>query len=350
MLTHTLCLQNYLTSDRKTNGPRTQSIRTMDPGLDLERIDAVIDAIFALQSQGYGRNCYPIELKITDANRAETETLGAELETLLQRFKAAGARVTSAEPSRRDAYVLCTMDTYVETIDPNPSDPLRYTSMSIQDMGYQVDGFAQMVPDIAKAENLVSIVAFGNDMRTLGFNASRLTKLRALDLSQNLLNSIPEELLDCGSLEYLSLHENPVQHVPATIGKLRSLRYLGVSGTRLTNAQIDSLKVALPQCVIDHTRRVYSHEEKLMNFVLNSQTWIVRADGVVEVPGGALPRGTGRHLLPATADLPTASGIALVASMDAATGDVRLFHRDGGDWKDVTSIATASTLMYGLAQ
>lgn len=349
LIAHAIALENYLAHDRKSDGPRTQALRACDPTLDLSGLDAVIDALFALDPTSHGRQCYPITFALTDANRDAATKLAGELRVHLERLKSAGARLTAQEPSRRDAYVLCTIDRYVETIEPNPSDPERYTSMVIQDMGYQVDGFYEDVKSVGLAENLESICAFGNEMQVLGFDASKLKKLRAIDLSQNLLSEIPPSLVECGALEFLNLNENPIEYFPADIGRLRSLRYLGVSGTRLRSDQIEALRVALPECVVDHERRIYTQDEKLMNFVLNGKTWIVRADGVVEVPQGPLPRSNGRHLVPAKADLDTGSDIDVVAALDATTGAVRLWWRDAGEWIDVTSRATSSTLLYSLA-
>ena len=86
----------------------------------------------------------------------------------------------------------------------------------------------------------------------------------------------------------------------------------------------------------------------LLHVVLIVQGVHERADGVVEVPKGPLPRGTGRHLVPAKATLPSGQ-VACVASIDASSGKATIFWRDAGDWKDVTQTATHTELLYSLA-
>ncbi len=338
-LAYARTLQDYIAS----RGKRDAAYQSVP----VEPLKNAMDALFALAESGT-RNCYPLVIRFAEASRAQLPAMVSALTSALAAVKAETARVSQVTPRDRDLYVLATMDGYHDTFE---FDDVEATSLSIQDCGYQIDGFFDDVPKIARFSKLVTLCAFGNDLQTFSVDTRGLTALRSIDLCQNQLRAFPEALLDCSALEYLSLTQNPLASVPEDIGRLTSLRFLNVSATRLTKEQIAFLRRSLPRCHVEDASLVYTDVERRMNFVIASPDWVMLGSGEVLPDATVLPRGRGVHTLSAMAFVPGHGEVVCAMQLNSRDGKARLYFRgEDGRWSDVTDIAARVEPRYPLAE
>lgn len=68
----------------------------------------------------------------------------------------------------------------------------------------------------------------------------KLTNLDELDLSRNLIQTLPDNIGNFLSLRWLDLHSNKIESVPESIGNLVGLTYLNLSNNRLTSMGLPS--------------------------------------------------------------------------------------------------------------
>lgn len=126
----------------------------------------------------------------------------------------------------------------------------------------------------AKLHNLRWLCLNGNQFNSLPPVLFEMDKLEELFVNHDQLTSLPTAIGELKKLEVLGLWSNQLTALPTEIGRLKklaeldvgnnplddksldvlrplhNLRFLNLSGTKVTKAGIDSLKIALPACEI----------------------------------------------------------------------------------------------------
>ena len=324
------------------------TLQKLQPTLDIDRYRTLLTEIFSVDPTA--DTCsVPPTMKTTPVQDQELSPKFDALAIQVQALKAAGALYYSSNPRDHWRVVVATSKPYVDTFEVEISHRERYTSISMQDLLYQVPEAIRDFPAISFFPNLVSLILFGNDLTDLHFECDTLPALRAIDLSENQFTAIPTELIECKALEYINLSENPIASFPATIGDLKHLKYLGLNGHSLTDDQVADLKATLPNCTVETDRRVYTAQEKMFNLILGTELGVLGDSSLVD-GGGLLPRDSGIHYVPGTAQIAPDTGVAIVLAIDSATGDTRVFRRDeGGGYQEVTDRAVDLSSVYSLA-
>lgn len=116
--------------------------------------------------------------------------------------------------------------------------------------------------------NLISLkklIVRDSGVMGLEFNFSLLKNLKVLDLSNNLLTSIPDSITESTNLEEIYFDGNPIRRFPNYLEKLTKLKYLGLAGASLKKSELDYLRVMLPnvKIVTDKSYFVEQHEKEI---------------------------------------------------------------------------------------
>jgi hypothetical protein len=98
------------------------------------------------------------------------------------------------------------------------------------------------VPDsVWDQVDLETLVLADNDLREISPDIARLACLRMLDLGHNGLSCVPDSLGDLSALtDFLYLHDNRLESLPASLSRLKRLRYLNIGENRFET---------LPECI-----------------------------------------------------------------------------------------------------
>jgi hypothetical protein len=99
-----------------------------------------------------------------------------------------------------------------------------------------------VVPDEVWEQTRVRVLILaGNGLSAISPKIANLQNLRTLDLGHNRLESVPGELGDITELsDFLYLHDNQLDSLPASLRRLQKIRYLNISTNRFT---------AFPECI-----------------------------------------------------------------------------------------------------
>ncbi|KAF2076004.1 hypothetical protein CYY_002711 [Polysphondylium violaceum] len=98
---------------------------------------------------------------------------------------------------------------------------------------YIEDNKIQEVPNLESLENLEELVLTNNEISRFQVSISKLLSLRVLDLSSNILGTIPVRLFGMNSLRELYLDDNQFSHFPTHLCELQSLLTLSFSDNQL---------------------------------------------------------------------------------------------------------------------
>jgi len=128
--------------------------------------------------------------------------------------------------------------------------PDRRVEMIMFDQNYESPIWEERAR-IANYPQLRLLSMRGNRLtHELGIDLSALPRLEYLTLSENSLLRIPPELRACRSLIHLDLRKNHLRSIdPADLPK--SLRWLDIGHNHLSEAEVERLQAALPECEID---------------------------------------------------------------------------------------------------
>ncbi|MBS1508035.1 MAG: leucine-rich repeat domain-containing protein [Bacteroidetes bacterium] len=91
-------------------------------------------------------------------------------------------------------------------------------------------------------------------IRKLPRQLKRLKYLKVLDLDENLGLSDIAIVTELSDLEELVLYDCYLDSLPKDIGKLKKLKYLGLTGNTISPAELARIKAALPQCEVVFSR------------------------------------------------------------------------------------------------
>ncbi len=103
---------------------------------------------------------------------------------------------------------------------------------------------SELPPDFLSLDNLFTVFFWENNFREFPQILSQCKNLKIISFKNGILENITEDAFP-ESLEWLVLTNNPhLQKIPHSIGKLRSLRKLALTGTR-----ISTLPESLKECI-----------------------------------------------------------------------------------------------------
>uniref|UniRef100_A0A5S6QWC9 poly(A)-specific ribonuclease n=1 Tax=Trichuris muris TaxID=70415 RepID=A0A5S6QWC9_TRIMR len=88
-------------------------------------------------------------------------------------------------------------------------------------------------PHLFTLQHLTALFLCDNELQHLPADISKLSSLRVLDASNNKLSSLPAELGDLSTLEQLYVNHNLIRVLPCELGKLYKLKTLGLLGNPL---------------------------------------------------------------------------------------------------------------------
>ncbi len=107
---------------------------------------------------------------------------------------------------------------------------------------------------IAKAANYplqqLCIINFRNFVTNIPKSVGNFPKLTSLMLYNNQIRQLPPELSSLNSLKKFCVDINPLVSLTPTIDKLNKLDTLGIAKTQITEAEINRIKLELPNCKI----------------------------------------------------------------------------------------------------
>ena len=101
-----------------------------------------------------------------------------------------------------------------------------------------------------------------NLITDLPASIGQLKACRILQLRNNCLDTIPESILLLPGLVGLALNGNPLRHIPKTLGLSKSLSWVNISNTKISNDEYKVYRRKLPSTVdIGHDKIVYFEDE-----------------------------------------------------------------------------------------
>lgn len=105
---------------------------------------------------------------------------------------------------------------------------------------------------LAKMPNIEEIYFMNNGKGLTSIPASigEMHNLKRLSFFRNALTSLPEELGNLDSLKELSLELNQLAKLPSSMTKLKNLEKLQLDKNPISDAELNSLREALPKCKI----------------------------------------------------------------------------------------------------
>ncbi|EAY29423.1 cytoplasmic membrane protein [Microscilla marina ATCC 23134] len=78
----------------------------------------------------------------------------------------------------------------------------------------------------------------------------QLKRLQALDLFENLMDSIPPEISKLSQLRYLDLGNNEFTQLPSEIEALTELKILNLFMNPISKEEIARIEAMLPHCIV----------------------------------------------------------------------------------------------------
>lgn len=132
---------------------------------------------------------------------------------------------------------------------------LRHLTITGMDCDYAPHPNCWMISEIpAKLKNLRELTTFRLTLSAILVIPHELTELKylkLLDLTDGTLaNANLDNISEITSLEYLYLYGCGLSKLPTDIGRLASLKELGLSGNNFTSAEQARIRKALPRCKI----------------------------------------------------------------------------------------------------
>lgn len=134
---------------------------------------------------------------------------------------------------------------------------LKYLYISGMDCDYgdnthcwSISEVPEKIGQLTELETLSLIV---NSISSLPVSVSKLSKLRMLDLTDNLNLEQVDFITSLPQLESLSLFGCRIKKLPANISVLKNLKQLGLTGNPIQPEEINRLKRELPHCKIVFT-------------------------------------------------------------------------------------------------
>ncbi|MGF1688872.1 leucine-rich repeat domain-containing protein [Photobacterium japonica] len=96
---------------------------------------------------------------------------------------------------------------------------------------------AVIPPTISHLASLRKLVFRGTDITEIPPEIGLLQQLEDLDLGNNNIHSLPRDIGNIKRLKSLNLHYNPIDSIPDELDRLDQLTFLGLTGTKFSEAK-----------------------------------------------------------------------------------------------------------------
>jgi len=205
----------------------------IDPAVSDQRMRALLSAV---------------KIQNDMARRGDVEQLHLEI----VRFRQAGEQAFS-QPADIPDLIFCTCDFPLEYRGLPGDGKVPAGEVEILHMGDMPPTTYDWLHrrEIAHFKNLQVLALFNCALghQRLEIDLAALPVLRALDLRENGLTRLPEEALECRSLEYLDLSDNRLELLP-DLSALKTLRCLRLVRSGLRPDSISALRGQLKDCQV----------------------------------------------------------------------------------------------------
>jgi serine/threonine protein kinase len=277
----------------------------------------VTDAGLSYVKEANPQNIDLTDTKVTDAGLAH-------LTTISTRILLGGTKVTPAgvhklqqvnlnvaittdwtsEPNRRAAYwAIACGGTVIAQLEFGKASAYSRTLQKIEDIpnvDFRITGIAVNNPEVKVARsNIYQLVGLrrvdlsGTQTSPVYFGKF-MPRLTALSLNDNHTNTGFSELAKHPNLTLLELRNTSITNADATaLQQLKNLRFLDLTGTKISPVVIKSLQTALPNCLVVNRLNPASKDADR-----RAAHWLLGMGGTIETTAGEfskmsqLPKGT----------------------------------------------------------
>jgi len=224
-------------------------LEKVDPGLSLEEIDGLLKEIRRA-------GCAPDPAtppRLRDGEAVEAQV--ARLFALIERTRRAVVQAFTGPQAIPDRlWATCRFPrAYLMLPSPALAPAHEVEFIHLGDLPPSTDEWRHRARLVEYPE-LKSLTLFNMQLgrHSLGIDLAQLRRLQCLDLRENGFEQVPREVLQCPSLRWLDLSDNPLGSLP-DLTSLPELAFLGLRRTRVSNSTIAALRRQLPNLTINST-------------------------------------------------------------------------------------------------
>ena len=124
--------------------------------------------------------------------------------------------------------------------------------INLRELKLNKNEIKEIPSEIGKLINLKYLYLHNNKIVDVPKEIGELINLRELNLSSNQITEIPPEIGKLTNLKYLYLHNNKIVDVPKGLGNLTNLYNLTIYNNKLSNEEINKIKILLPNARIKY--------------------------------------------------------------------------------------------------
>jgi Leucine-rich repeat (LRR) protein len=136
--------------------------------------------------------------------------------------------------SERDYGINRVTGLYFSTLTPLKYLPVEIRQLDqLRELAVAVDSSAIISSEIVKLSKLEQLQLTGK-LHSVPPEIFKLPELVSLDLTDNLLDSLPDNIGDAKKLRFFNLTGNHLQHLPSSIGEMTSLQCLDLHNNNIS--------------------------------------------------------------------------------------------------------------------